>query len=110
MNRNLILIALSLFIWGVGESMFYDFRPLYLQALGADPIAIGSIFRYCWRSDALSHIPAGYLSDRIGPLPLIRASWILGLVSGLMMRWQPRYISFHWGLSFTVSLFLFLAH
>jgi len=85
MNRNLILIALSLFIWGVGESMFYDFRPLYLQALGADPIAIGSILGIVGAAMALSHIPAGYLSDRIGPLPLIRASWILGLVSGLMM-------------------------
>ena len=85
MNRNLSLIALSLFIWGIGESMFYDFRPLYLQALGADPIAIGSILGVVGAAMALSHIPAGYLSDRIGQLPLIRTSWVLGLISGLMM-------------------------
>jgi hypothetical protein len=29
MSRNLILIALSLVTWGIGEGMFIYFEPLY---------------------------------------------------------------------------------
>ena len=43
MARDLILIAISLFTWGLGESAFFSFQPLYLQQLGADPLRIGAI-------------------------------------------------------------------
>jgi hypothetical protein len=36
MTRDLILVALSRFPWGLGEGMFF-FQPIYLRQLGADP-------------------------------------------------------------------------
>ena len=85
MSRDLILVALSLLTWGIGEGMFFFFQPLYLQELGADSIAIGSILGLAGLAMMLAFLPAGYLSDRIGRRPLIRLAWLMGTVSTLLM-------------------------
>jgi MFS family permease len=85
MYRDLILIALSLFTWGIGESMFMVFQPLYLEQLGASSMMIGAILGGLGTAMAVSHLPAGYLSDRIGRLPMLRAAWVFGIVSTLLM-------------------------
>lgn len=85
MNRDFMLLAASLFTWGLGEGMFIFFQPLYLQQLGADPRAIGGILGATGIAMAVAHLPAGYLSDRFGPRPLMWASWIIALVAtGIM--------------------------
>ncbi len=85
MSRDLILIAISLSTWGLGEGMFYFFQPLYLQELGADPLKIGTILGLVGLATMLSYLPVGFLSDRIGRKPLICLAWILGAIStGLM--------------------------
>lgn len=85
MSRDLILVAISLFTWGTGEGMFYFFQPLYLQEFGADPVKIGGILGAVGLAMTLSFLPAGYLSDRFGRLPLIRIAWIIGMAAtGLM--------------------------
>jgi len=85
MNRNLLLVALSLFTWGAGEGLFIYFQPLYLQEWGADPLMIGGIFGAMGIAMAVSQIPAGYLSDRYGARSLMWASWLLGTTSAGMM-------------------------
>lgn len=85
MNRNLLLVALSLFTWGAGEGLFIYFQPLYLQEWGADPVMIGGIFSAMGIATAVSQIPAGYLSDRYGARSLMWASWLLGATSAWMM-------------------------
>lgn len=85
MNRNLKLVSISLFLWGVGEGMFLLFQPIYLVQLGADPIVIGVILGGMGFMTAISQIPSGFLSDRIGPRPLMWLSWILGMISAWMM-------------------------
>ena len=42
-RSDLNLLSISLLIWGLGESLFLIFQPLYLQELGADPVKIGVI-------------------------------------------------------------------
>lgn len=85
MNRNLKLVSISLFMWGVGEGMFLLFQPIYLLELGADPIAIGVILGGMGFMTTISQIPSGYLSDRFGPRPLMWISWILGMISAWLM-------------------------
>jgi MFS transporter, DHA1 family, multidrug resistance protein len=85
MSRDLIFVALSLLTWGFGESAFLAFQPLYLQNLGADPIQIGAIYGAYGFAASLIHIPAGYLSDRIGRRPMMWAAWIMGVVAAGMM-------------------------
>lgn len=89
MSRDLILVALSLATWGLGEGMFYFFQPLYLEKLGADPIRIGGILGVTGLAMMLSFLPAGMLSDRFGRRPLIRLAWIMGTISTLLMAFAP---------------------
>ena len=83
--RDLVLMGLSLSVWGVGEGMFLYFQPLYLQKLGANAVTIGVILGAAGVSMAAAHIPAGHLADKYGPRPLLWASWIIAtLAAGLM--------------------------
>jgi len=85
MSRDLILVAVSMFTWGLGEGMFLYFQPLYLQQLGADPIRIGSILSAFGLAMTVSHVPAGYLADRLGRKPVLVAAWVLGLLATWIM-------------------------
>ena len=85
MSRDLLLLAMALFSWGVGEGMFFNFQPLYLMELGADPLLVGSILGVAGFAMMLAHIPAGYLSDRIGRRPLLWTAWTSGLIAAWIM-------------------------
>lgn len=78
MKRDLILIGIAMFAWGFGEGLFIFFQPIYLEQLGADPIMIGTILGGFGMAVTLSHIPAGFLADRVGRKPLMVAAWITG--------------------------------
>jgi MFS family permease len=81
MKRDLILVGIAMFAWGIGEGMFIFFQPIYLEELGADPIMIGTILGGFGMAMTLSHIPAGFLADRIGRKPLMLAAWVIGTIS-----------------------------
>ncbi len=85
MKRDFTLVLVSLTIWGIGESAFYYFQPLYLEQLGASPLAIGGILGAMGLAMTLVHIPAGYLADRVGRRELMWAAWGVGiLTTGIM--------------------------
>jgi MFS family permease len=87
MKRDLILVAIAMFAWGLGEGMFLYFQPLYLEELGANPIMIGTILGGFGLAMTVSHIPAGYLADRVGRKPLMVAAWITGSIATWTMAW-----------------------
>lgn len=89
MSRDLMLLALSLATWGLGEGMFFYFQPLYLEQLGASPLAIGAILSAVGVGMTVAHIPAGLLADRLGRRPMMWASWIMGMVAGWIMALAP---------------------
>ncbi len=109
MNRNLLFIASALLFWGIGEGMFMNFIPIYLGkefALGEEQI--GFILGLFGFSMAITHMPSGYLADRIGRRPLLVAAWLLGLVTALTMgiaTKMPLYLVglFGYGLTALVS-------
>ena len=85
MNRNLLFVAVALFLWGFGEGMFFNFQPIYLERLGSNPQQIGLILGAFGAAMAISHIPAGYLADRFGRRPLLFTAWFTGIASTLVM-------------------------
>lgn len=85
MSRDLLIIAVALFTWGVGEGMFFNFQPIYLSQLGADPVQVGSILGAAGLAMMLAHIPAGYIADRLGRRPVLRAAWTIGLLAAALM-------------------------
>jgi len=83
--RDLAVLAVSMFIWGLGEGLFIYFYPLALQRWNSDPVLIGVVLSMIGVTMALVQVPAGYLSDRFGSRPLIRAALILGVISAVIM-------------------------
>jgi MFS family permease len=107
MNRDLIFVALALFTWGVGEGTFFFFQPLYLEHLGASHLGIGGILGAVGLVMTLAHLPAGYLADRIGRRPLLRAAWLMGTASAWMMALAPGLSFFTVGvLAYAVTAFV----
>jgi MFS family permease len=98
MNRNLILLMIALVTWGVGEGLFFYFQPIYLAELGADPVTIGAILGVAGIAMVTFHIPAGYLADKVGRRPLLRAAWVVGLTSAGFMALGTDLWSFSIGL------------
>jgi len=84
-NRNLLFVAVSLFTWGFGEGMFFNFQPIYLKFLGSDEQQIGLILGAFGAAMAITHIPAGRLADRLGRRPVLFAAWVTGLTSTVIM-------------------------
>ncbi|GMV34081.1 MAG: hypothetical protein AMXMBFR60_19100 [Chloroflexota bacterium] len=86
MNRNLFFIAAALLLWGFGEGMFFNFVPIRLendfhlskQSVG---LALGAFGFFM----AITHLPGGHLSDRVGRRPLLITAWLFGVVSTLTM-------------------------
>jgi MFS family permease len=98
MSTDLILLGISLMIWGVGEGMFFIFQPLYLQELGANPVAIGAILGAGAIAMTAAHIPAGHLADKIGRRPLLFAAWFMGTLAAWIMALAPNLAFFVTGL------------
>ncbi len=65
--------------------MFYMFQPFYLTQLGANPVSIGYILGASGFAMMIAHIPAGYLSDRIGRRPMLISAWIIGISAAWTM-------------------------
>jgi MFS family permease len=85
LNRSLLFIALSLFTWGIGEGMFFNFSPIYMAQLGSDPQQIGLILGAFGAVMAITHIPAGRIADRFGRRPLLITAWAMGLAATVVM-------------------------
>ena len=85
MNRNLLLVGLALFTWGIGEGAFFYFQPIYLEELGASPIEIGSILSMVGAAMTIVHIPAGLLADRFGRRKLLWAAFLFGSTATWVM-------------------------
>src|SRR5690242_10975303 len=84
-QRDLAIVAISTFIWGLGEGLFIFFLPLALQMWPTDAVQIGAVLSMIGVTMAVVQIPAGYLSDRFGARPLIFASLLLGIASAIVM-------------------------
>ena len=101
LNRDLRLLAVALVLWGIGEGIFFYYQPLYLAELGASPKVIGGIIGAGGMLLALSHLPAGWLADRIGrrqlmwapSLPFFALGVVLYYASGFVMAPMNSYIT-----------------
>jgi DHA1 family multidrug resistance protein-like MFS transporter len=94
MLRDLILVSISFFIWGIGEGLFFYFQPIYLQQLGATPVIIGGILGLGGVAMAIVQAPSGYLADRYGNRRLLVVGWIIGVVAAAIMAFSGSLVLF----------------
>jgi MFS family permease len=83
--RSLAVVAVSMFIWGLGEGLFIFFLPLILQQWEADAVQIGAVLSMIGVMMALVQVPSGYLSDRYGTRPLFLSGMVLGIAAAVVM-------------------------
>jgi len=93
LHRDLAIVAISAFIWGLGEGLFIFFLPLALQRWNTDAVQIGAVLSMIGVTMAVVQVPAGYFSDRFDARPLIFASLLLGIASAIVMA-AARSLSF----------------
>jgi MFS family permease len=84
-HRDLAIVAICAFIWGLGEGLFIFFLPLALQRWNTDAVQIGAVLSMSGVTMAVVQVPAGYFSDRLGTRPLIFASLLLGIAAAIVM-------------------------
>ena len=66
LNRNVAVLAASLFGLALGEELWQAYIPAYLTALGASGLVVG-LFGSCKDLlDSVYQYPGGWLADRIG--------------------------------------------
>src|SRR5262249_54755717 len=66
LNRNVAVLALSIFGLGLGEELWQSYLPKYLTALGASGAGVG-VFSSCKDLlDGLYQYPGGWLGGRYG--------------------------------------------
>src|SRR6188474_2735927 len=65
-DRNVTVLAASLFGLALGEELWLAYLPAYLAALGASGLAVG-LFGSCRDLlDSVYQYPGGWLADRVG--------------------------------------------
>lgn len=66
LNRNVTVLAASLFALALGEELWQAYIPAYLTALGASGLIVG-VFGSCKDLlDGIYQYPGGWLADRVG--------------------------------------------
>jgi MFS family permease len=92
--------------YGTGYSLFYG---TLVDAYGFTPFQLGLLstsFSLVW---AVSSIPFGRMSDRLGRLPFLKASWLMALVTVagfLLFRSFEAFFLFNMVSAFDVSFWL----
>jgi MFS family permease len=66
LNRNVAVLALSIFGLGLGEELWQSYLPKYLTALGASGAMVGLFSSLKDLLDGLYQYPGGWTGDRFG--------------------------------------------
>lgn len=85
LNRDLRFTGLALLAWGLGEGMFLNIIPIYLEELGADPVRIGVIMAFYMFSQAMVLLPGGLAADRWGTKKVMVIGWTFGIGVAVVM-------------------------
>lgn len=80
-NRNIKLFFVFNLLWNTGFGVFGVIYNLYIKALGFEQAAVGNVVAMTALASAISLVPAGFLSDRVGPKRIAQVGLILATIS-----------------------------
>lgn len=92
LSRDNQLVTLSLFIWGLGEGLFFFVQPWYIGKLGANPTQIGGALALASLITAVVYLPGGVISDRLDRKTTMVGGYVIGTIAVVIMaaaqHWQ----------------------
>jgi MFS family permease len=111
LGRDNSRLTIAFLFWALGEGLWYNLHPIYLEQLGASPEQIGTVLGIERAAAALLMIPAGLLSDRLGARRVMIAGSVLGVAGAIAMTlattWQalaPGLAAYHMSAFFIPAL------
>lgn len=91
-SRDTRLITVGLLLWGAGERLFLNIRPLCFEQCGAACVQIGGFLSIGAVVSAASFLPAGIMGDRLPREWVMVGGWIRESVGVLLVanarNWQ----------------------
>ncbi|MEZ4864660.1 MAG: MFS transporter [Caldilineaceae bacterium] len=88
-NRDLGLIYLSSFLWGLGLYLYFYLQPLYITQLGATPEQVGLALGLGAFIVTFLYAPIGLWADRYGRKQVMIAGWSIGALATFAMTFAP---------------------
>ena len=82
-NHNNRLFMLGNFLFALSYGLWVNLRQIHLLELDATPAQIGTVFALVSLAGGLLPLPAGMLSDCIGPKRVILLAWIVAAIGAL---------------------------
>lgn len=97
-NRNNRLFMLGNFLFALSYGLWMSLRQLHLGDLGATTVEIGTVMGIVALAGGLLPLPAGLLTDRIGPKRVILSAWMIAIVgtiiAALATSWSMAGVGF----------------
>lgn len=88
LHRNVVLVGVAAGLFALGESLWFRFAPLYLQALGASVLVVGLWGTLYDLLDAAWQYPAGHIADRVGTRRAL-VTLTLAAIGGILLFIVP---------------------
>lgn len=82
-SRNNRLFMLGNFLFALSYGLWMNLRQIHLLDLDATPAQIGTVFALVSLAGGLLPLPAGILSDRIGPKRVVLVAWAVAAAGAL---------------------------
>lgn len=89
LDRDFVLIFLSILLWGFGLFLYIYIQPLYITQLGATPEQVGLALGLGSLFVTVLYAPIGLWADRRGRKTVILAGWALGALAGFGFALAP---------------------
>lgn len=97
-NRNNRLFMLANFLFALSYGLWMNLRQLHLGDLGASPAEVGAVLGFISLAGGLLPVPAGLLTDRVGPKRVMVCAWLIAalgtLVAALATTWPLAGVGF----------------
>ena len=103
LETNVVVLSFSVCLLNLGENLWSQFLPKYLEALGAGVAVIALFATFRRVLSAMYQYPGGFLTDRFGRRAALILFSLIGLVGYLIYLAVPAWPFIFLGLPFVLS-------